>query len=246
MFNVIELLPSVRVIDSGESLDISASNKEKIASIWEAEKQKRGGDLFNGRIFNVTEIARETITGFYVDYASIVAQHRDLSLFDTLNLRPLAVSGLVTLKEGLVFGLRNDNLTSDAGLWELVASGGVDDSVRLDNGTVDIREQFLNELSEEINLPADAIDEFAPMMMLEDSQTHVCDIVLEARLSIGADKLFPLFNECGCEEYVSIDVIPEHGRPRFVCLRPGLDLKSCRLRSRTTLHGIPGSRLQYR
>ena len=218
MFNLIDLSPSLNVIDTGESLKISPTVQKTIDSIWDREKEKRGDELFNGRLFNVTEVSRETITGFYIDYAVSVAQYHEPSLFDALSVRPLSVSGLVTLQQGTVFGLRNENLTTDAGLWELAPSGGVDDSVRLDDGTIDIGGQFLNELGEELNIPADAAEQIAPIALLEDSQTHVCDIVVEARLSIGAEMLFPLFNECGREEYVSIDVIPEYGIKGFVQL----------------------------
>jgi len=221
MFNVIDLSPNLTVIDTGEELNISSSAQEKIFSIWEQEKQKRGDDLFEGRIFNVTEITRETLTGFYIDYSVSLAQYRDPNLFDDIAVRPLAVSGLVECEQGIVFGLRNQNLTADAGQWELVASGGVDDTVRLDDGTVDVREQFLNELCEEINLPVESVSKLLPIILLEDSETHVCDIVLETRLSVGADTLFPLFNECGREEYVSIDIIQQHNVKSFVQLMKG-------------------------
>ena len=222
MFNVTELSPNLTVVDSGGELNISSSVQKKITSNWELEKQKRDTDLFDGRIFNLTEITRETLTGFYIDYSVSLAQYCDPNLFDDLGVRPLAVSGFVSCEQGIVFGLRNENLTADAGMWELVASGGVDDSVRLDDGTVDFREQFLDELCEEINLPSDAIREIAPMIMLEESQTHVCDIVIETNLSVGADILFPLFNECGRDEYVSIDIVPEHGVKNFVQLMKGV------------------------
>ena len=222
MFNVTELSPNLTVVDSGGELNISSSVQEKITSNWELEKQKRDTDLFDGRIFNLTEITRETLTGFYIDYSVSLAQYCDPNLFDDLGVRPLAVSGFVSCEQGIVFGLRNENLTADAGMWELVASGGVDDSVRLDDGTVDFREQFLDELCEEINLPSDAIREIAPIIMLEESQTHVCDIVIETNLFVGAYILFPLFNECGRDEYVSIDIVPEHGVKSFVQLMKGV------------------------
>ena len=222
MFNVTELSPNLTIVDSGGELNISSSVQEKITSNWELEKQKRDTDLFDGRIFNLTEITRETLTGFYIDYSVSLAQYCDPNLFDDLGVRPLAVSGFVSCEQGIVFGLRNENLTADAGMWELVASGGVDDSVRLDDGTVDFREQFLDELCEEINLPSDAIREIAPIIMLEESQTHVCDIVIETNLFVGAYILFPLFNECGRGEYVSIDIVPEHGVKSFVQLMKGV------------------------
>jgi hypothetical protein len=221
MFSVIDLSPNLTVVDTGEELNISTSAQERISSIWEQEKKKRGDDLFEGRIFNVTEITRETLTGFYIDYSVSLAQYCAPNLFDEIAVRSLAVSGFVECEQGIVFGLRNENLTADAGLWELVASGGVDDSVRFENGTVDIREQFLNELCEEINLPAESVSELSPIVMLEDSETHVCDIVFAARLSVGADTLFPLFNECGREEYVSIDIVQENNIKSFTQLMKG-------------------------
>lgn len=218
MFNVFELSPNLTVIDTGEELNISPSAQEKVSSIWSREKENRGDDLFEGRIFNVTEITRETLTGFYIDYSVFLAQYCESGLFEDLAVRSLTVSGFVTCEQGVIVGLRNENLTQDAGLWELVASGGVDETVRLDDGTVDIHEQFLNELCEEINLPVESVSELSSLVLLEDSETHVCDIVLEARLSVGADILYPLFNECGCEEYVEIDIIPEPSIKSFVQL----------------------------
>lgn len=221
MFNVIELSPIATVTDSGAVLDISASAQERIDAIWQSEKERRGDDLFNGRIFSLTDISRETLTGHYIDYSVSLAQYIDPSLYEDLAVRALAVSGFVTCEQGIIFGLRNENLTQDAGMWELVASGGVDETVRLEDGTVDFKEQFISELCEEINIPADSIEEVSPFLLLEDSETHVCDIVLEARLSIGADSIFPLFNECGRDEYVSIDIIPEQNVKSFVQLMKG-------------------------
>ncbi|MEX2451987.1 MAG: hypothetical protein WD407_14110 [Rhodospirillales bacterium] len=221
MFNIIELSPNVNVTDTGGALAVSPSAQERIEAIWRQEKAARGDALYNGRVFNLTSITPGEITGFYVDYAAVLAQHRDPDLFNDLNLRPLAVCGIVSLKQGLIFGLRNDNLTADPGMWELAASGGVDDSVRGENGAVDFQEQFLGELCEELNLPSDAVSAISAVALLEDLKTHVCDLVLDARLSIGAETLFPLFNECGRDEYTAIDVIPESGVKGFVQLMKG-------------------------
>ncbi|MEL0106317.1 MAG: hypothetical protein VW802_05160 [Rhodospirillaceae bacterium] len=221
MFNVIELSPNLSVIDSGAELTMSAEAQERASAIWAAEKQKRGEDLFDGHIFNVTDITREVLTGHFIDYSLSLAQYCEPALFEELAVRSLAVSGIVTCPQGIVFGLRNENLTADAGMWELVASGGVDKSVRLKNGTVDVREQFLNELHEEVNIPPEAVEEMFTSLLLEDSLTHVCDIVIEAKLSIGVEQIYPLFNECGREEYVSIDIISEQGVKSFLQLMKG-------------------------
>ena len=93
--------------------------------------------------------------------------------------------------------------------------------MRLDDGSVDIREQFIRELCEELNMPKSAVDEIAPFALFEDAHTHVCDIVFETQLSIGAETLFPLFNESGRDEYVAIDIIAQHDVKSFVQLMKG-------------------------
>ncbi|MEQ8196093.1 MAG: hypothetical protein RIB59_16550 [Rhodospirillales bacterium] len=222
MFSIIDMSPNVTVTDKGGALTVSPAVRERVDAIWRDEKRKRGEALYNGRVFNLTEIGKSELSGFYVDYAYALAQHREPGLFSDLSLRPLAVCGIVSIKQGLIFGLRNENLTAHPGKWELAASGGVDDSVRGESGNVDYQEQFLNELCEELNLPSDAVGSMSTVALLEDSKTHVCDLVLDTRLSIGAETLFPLFNECGHEEYIAIDVIPESGVKGFVQLMKGV------------------------
>ena len=77
------------------------------------------GHLFNGRVFSADIITPSLITGHMTEFRRIVAQMDDPALGPDLNLRPLAVCGVVRCAEGVVIGRRPPGAVYQAGLWQL-------------------------------------------------------------------------------------------------------------------------------
>ena len=125
---------------------------ERVATIWEAEKSKRGKALFNGSLFSIDSVSPTEITGWLAEYRWFLAQRRDPALRRALCVHPLGVTGVLCCADGVVLGRRAGSVEMDAGLWELVPSGSVDGSVTGPDGEIDLRGHLLTELKEEIGI----------------------------------------------------------------------------------------------
>src|SRR3990167_3983338 len=141
---------TVKVVEAQPAL--SASLENEIEHLWIAEQNRRGKAIFNGSIMSATNVSCSGIEGCIVEYRYLIAQKANPDLFDTLRVRPVAVSGLLECADGLVFGRRANAMTQDAGLWELVPSGGIDANHLTLPARVDFSSQLLQELHEELGL----------------------------------------------------------------------------------------------
>lgn len=145
---------------------------DRISQIW-AEEQAKNPSLFDGPILSVTDIAGSTFTVTTLRYSALLAGLRDPSLKASIGMRPLAVSGVLSCPDGLIFGLRSEEVTQSPGCWELVPSGGVPPGK---DGLPDLTEQILAELREEVGL-IDA--EIAPPIgYIEDKKSGTIDVIV--------------------------------------------------------------------
>jgi hypothetical protein len=151
---------------------------KKINSIWDIESKKRDGFIFNKKILSAVTITDRCIYAKITEYRNFIAQKICPELFETLQVKPIAVSGILKCPDGLLFGLRASSLTQDPGLWELLPSGGIDPESSIDTfPDVDHIAQLLIELQEEVGLTANNISHISPLYFVNDSKSHVIDIV---------------------------------------------------------------------
>ena len=179
-----KIVPSdfiVQVRDHSSTL--SAEIEQTINEIWETEKIKRGGKLFNGQILSFIGFEKGILEARITDYRTYLAQMRAPHLYDALRIRTLAVSGFVALGSEVVFGKRAVHLTQDAGKWELVPSGGLTPRALDSSGRISIEEQFFEELEEELRLPRKMVVSMRPFLFVEDMKTRVIDIGIDVALS---------------------------------------------------------------
>ena len=115
------------------------------------------------------------------DYRHFIAQLREPGLFGELQLRTLAVSGLVRSRHELLLGRRSAQATQDAGRWELVPSGGLSPVAGGSNleGTAMVFEQCYVELEEETGIPRSSVESAQAFALVEDPEAHVIDIGVE-------------------------------------------------------------------
>jgi hypothetical protein len=185
----------LRIVARLGQSDLSTELEAEVQSAWDAEGKTRSGALFDGKIFSIDELAPDRITGVFVDYRLFVAQRRQPDLFSSLCVRPLAVSGMIESPDGLIFGLRNTDLTTDGEKWELVPSGGLDPDICLQNCTVDYMAQFYAELADEIGLSEAEISGAVPFALVEDSTTHVFDLGIVGQTSLRATHINLAFSQ---------------------------------------------------
>ena len=219
MLDVEPVSPRLRIVEEEPGAAPSPRILARIDEIWQARREEHGA-LFDGRLFTVTRRGRDRLAGHFVDYLWFVAQCVYADLFDELRLRPLAVSGLLGAADGIVFGRRGADVATDAGMWELVPSGGIDE-VRDANGAVSIEGQFLAELEEELGVPRLLVSSVAPFALVEDTQTHVCDVAFEARLACGRDALMAYFESRRNTEYGELMLVGRDALSDFLAARRG-------------------------
>lgn len=196
---------------------LSGELEEEIENLWQVERARRGGVLFNGQILSATEIAPTHVAGYFVQYRYLIAQRCRPGLFDKLGVRPVGVSGLLSCSDGFVFGRRAESTTFDAGLVELAPSGGVDASGRGNDGRVDYKTQILTELFEEIGISRDNVAELTPFCVVEDINSHVVDIgIAMTAPTLSAKTILHSHDLADSKEYEELRIIPGKHLTEFI------------------------------
>ena len=200
-------LPSAQIRIIGEAVTMSETIESEVEHLWQMEQLRRGKALFNGRIVSAIEISPDGIQGRVVEYRHLIAQRARPELFEVLQVKPVAVSGLFECSDGIVFGRRAGTMTQDAGLWELVPSGGIDTS-KIVGGRVDYRAQILTELHEEIGVGVDDVSSVRPFCLVDDLESHVLDIGIAMASSLSGGSVLRIHREAATKEYDEVRVVP--------------------------------------
>jgi hypothetical protein len=195
-------------------ISLSALVESEVENLWLAEQRRRGTSIFNGSIFSAVEIVPLRISGRAVEYRHWVAQKARPELFDVLDVRPVAVSGLLECAEGIVFGRRGAAVTQDAGSWELVPSGGLDARNRVP-GEVDYCGHCMTELREEIGIDSNAVVSVKPFCLVEDLDSHVLDIGVAMESPLDADTVLRIHRAAVSKEYDELRVVPRAALAEF-------------------------------
>ena len=207
MITVAPLPPGLTIVEKPAPAAPSPDIRQKVDALWQEEQRRRGASLTNGRIFSLEHRDGATFTVWEAQYKSWIAQRRDPALFASLAIRPLAISGIIRLKEGLVFARRANSNTQDPGLWELPPSGGIDVACRRTGGIIAAEAQVLAELEEELAVPTTALD--APpraIAVMEDTLDRVTDIVFALQLGWSGATLAEAFTKSTAREYTALRI----------------------------------------
>ena len=209
--------PELKVRLAASPPTVTPDALARIEEIWQAEKARRGDALFNGRLFSIDSSSPEQITGWLAEYSWFLAQRRDASLYPLLKVRPLGVTGILCCADGIIFGRRAGHLEMDAGLWELVPSGGVDGSTVDSNEQIDLGAHLLIEMREETGIPATAVS-VPPLAfaMIEDESSRVTDVGLILQTNLSAHRVNELFAALENREYVELEVVPATRMSQFL------------------------------
>lgn len=205
MLNILEIKEDLQVNLLSNKASYSNDIISLVDSIWDLECEKNKKVLFNGKIFSVHDINANKISGYESGYKFFLAQQKKPDLYDSLSIKPLAVSGLLETSDGIfIFGKRAGCLTQHPSSWELVPSGGIDLELCLFDGCIDYKKQVVSELHEEIGLTKDQISSITPFLMIDDAVSHVLDIVLHLKTSMSFSELEALFLKSEVKEYTNI------------------------------------------
>lgn len=208
MLNVRMLQSEPRVTLGATAPPIGPDIEARVDEIWRREKELRPSDLYNGRLFSVDHCDAKTIVGWISEYRYFLAQQREPSLHAALKIKPLAVTGILSCPDGVLFGRRSDRSEMDAGCWELVPSGGVEDTAVGSTGQVSLERSILIELEEEIGIGASELSAHSKAVALvEDPQSHVTDVGIMLSIASSAALIQRCFAELENREYSELKIV---------------------------------------
>lgn len=214
---------SVRVNSSCPKLCTDFNNE--VEDLWLSEQNRLGKSIFNGSIMSATHISKSGVDGYIVEYKKFIAQMARPNLFDNLQIRPIALSGLLECADGFVFGRRSKSMTQDSGLWELVPSGGLDTSniikdkedIQQENVVyVNFLRQILIESQEELGIKSNFISHLSPFCLVDDSDSHVIDIGISMKTPLSFDEILMAHHNSATNEYHKLRLVRQSEMSQFI------------------------------
>ncbi|WP_374385326.1 UDP-2,4-diacetamido-2,4,6-trideoxy-beta-L-altropyranose hydrolase [Dongia sp.] len=196
--------------------DIPEEIEQTATTIWQGESERRGGDLFNGEIVSVTSINGSKISGRRAEYRWLLAQSRDPSVFQWSQVRPLAVTGLLLCREGIVIGLRSRSVYQFPGLWELAPSGSVDLSTYDQSGAINLQKQLMQELREEIGIEESSVTAVRPLAIASDAHSNVFDVCFKVETDLSWSEIQAISASKASDEYDSLSLLSLEDVPEFI------------------------------
>ena len=196
----------------------------RVDEIWTSEKKRRGNQLTNGKIYLLTGFSPDSLSICPSEYRFVLARRRDPELEKHgLNIRPLAVTGILLCADGLVLGRRGSSVADDVGLWEPAPAGGLSQD--------DPKAQVLEELEEELGIAATTIVSAEACGLIEDVESGVFDIIFRLRTIATEQDIRAAYAEKGSDEYVELAIVKpsdvskflgDHGERLLPALQPML------------------------
>ena len=209
-----------------DAFEAPASVLPRVDAIWAAERERRGDRLFNGRVYGLAAYRRDELAIRACEYRFALAARRDPALrVQGLDIRPLAVTGVLTCADGLVLGRRGPNVADDAGVWEPAPAGSL--------SKPDPLAQLFEELDEELGLSRSRIVSARACGLVEDAASGVTDIVFRLSTAATGQDIRAAHAGRGSDEYDRVAIVSAadavretHRRRMSPVLRPMLELAS--------------------
>jgi hypothetical protein len=194
--------------------------EDAVVRCWEAAQQRAGGRLFDGTVFSVTRLGAGEIAARAVPYRLAVAAYADPSLAAALDIRPLAVCGVLRMRDGVLFGRRQTGATYEAGLWQMPPAGSVDPSARR-GSVIDAEAMIRDELREEIGLSWDRVSGCRPFCVVTHPGSLVHDLGFVMATEAGFAEVQALAAALPVAEYSELVAVPDSELAAFLDARKG-------------------------
>ena len=193
----------------GDPWVVPPSIVPRVDEIWELERERRGIHLTNGQIYTLAEFQPDHILINPSEYKYVLAQRRASNLQrEGLNIRPLAVTGILICADGLVLGRRGSAVTDDVGLWEPAPAGGL--------SMPDPKVQVLDELEEELGISKSEVESVQVCGLVEDVESRVFDIVFRLETSATSQEVRVAYTSRGSDEYADLAIVEFSKVPAFL------------------------------
>lgn len=177
----------------------------EVTRLWRRRK-RAFPDATDGLILSVEAIDKNELTARTVHYRHFCAQQAEPSLYAALKIRPLAVSGIVSIGSAYLFG-RRGMVMQAPGTIEFVPSGGVEPAVIGTDGSIDVRAQLLIELAQETGLAQPSGSYPQILGLIEDPRDQVVDVVCGLALDCPPHALFEAHARQGTGEYSELFLV---------------------------------------
>jgi hypothetical protein len=199
---------------------LPAALDARIDALWAAASARvaagGAGQLFNGQVFSIDTIAPDSITGHLTEYRRVVAQVEDHTLFPVLGIRSLAACGVLSCSGGVVIGRRPAGAIYQPGMWQLCPAGSVDRGAARPDGTMDYRAQLRAEVLEELGIGPEFLGAITPLCLVEHAGSHVSDLGMAVRTTLGPDAILTAHRSSGNGEYDPLRIVPVAELPGFI------------------------------
>lgn len=174
----------------------------QVDAVWRMVSRERP-HLFDGPVMTVVSLDGDRIVLAHARYRQVLAAQSNSLLHQSLALRTLAVSGILSCADGFVFGRRGRHVTQSPGQWELVPSGTME--APSDGSAPDFSRQILRELHEEIGLAEGAVVR-APLGAIEDTEIGVIDVVLPIFTKASGSDVIAAHRKTASNEYIALHI----------------------------------------
>ena len=199
--------PDIEAVVVREMPPLAPALEAEVNRLWQ-QARRQVPTLFNGRIFSADAITPSRLTGHWSEYRRLVAQFLEPALFEQLQVRSLAVCGLVRCADGLVLGRRGAGSVYQSGQWQVVPAGNVDQqSVR--DGRIDLRAQLLRELQEELGVAAACVSGLRPLCLVEHPGSAVFDMAYALRVPLSAAGVLAAHAASGNDEMSELRIVAD-------------------------------------
>jgi hypothetical protein len=191
-----------------------------VEALWRSAARRvaagGAGHLFNGQVFSADTITPHLITGHMTEFRRVVAQMNDHGLGPALRVRPLAVCGVMSCKDGVIVGRRPTAAVYQPGLWQLPPAGSVDWNAVRPDGSIDLARQLLAELQEELGLRPDQVSTPRPLCIVEHPGSRVSDLGLALSTELDFPAIQAAHQAFGNREYDPLRVVSFPDLPSFI------------------------------
>lgn len=202
----------VQVVEDRDMPLLDEALEAEVTSVWAAERALRPA-LFNGRVFCADTVTADRITGHWTEYRRVLAQMRRPMLFERLQIRALAVNGLLECADGLVLGQRQAEAIYLPGCWQAAPAGNVE---AREDDRLDLAEQLRAELLEELGLTAAEVEILRPVCAIEHAGTRIVDVGFLMRTSLTFQAVSARQVASGNGEYEMLRLVAPGGIPQLV------------------------------
>lgn len=203
-----ELRPDFKLITVDRPEPIPPHLEARVNEIWNATLAENPHGVYDGPIHAMLRHSPDEVTSYHTSFRYLAACRQDAELAAALSFAAIGVTGMLTCPGGLVFGRRAGSVASNQGRWELAPAGVLSqESPRL---------QLMEELQEELGIPANRVDSVQAIGATHDTEDRVFDLVMRLHVPLTEAEVRDAHRRDGSSEHTELAIVPANGIAAFL------------------------------